>query len=111
MPRPILFEPTFISSRVFSQERSREPGENAKHELPTLNIEFSKAGLHSTLDVGSSAFEVFCGFAGRVAESGLRHSTRNRAWGNPPWVRIPPLPRRIRQGYSESGLANISRRR
>src|SRR5437867_8178982 len=30
---------------------------------------------------------------GRVAESGLRHSTRNRAWGNPPWVRIPPLPR------------------
>src|ERR1700732_3673634 len=29
---------------------------------------------------------------GRVAESGLRHSTRNRAWGNPPWVRIPPLP-------------------
>jgi hypothetical protein len=32
---------------------------------------------------------------GRVAESGLRHSTRNRAWGNPPWVRIPPLPPRI----------------
>src|SRR5947208_1996676 len=31
---------------------------------------------------------------GRVAESGLRHSTRNRAWGNPPWVRIPPLPPR-----------------
>jgi hypothetical protein len=31
-------------------------------------------------------------FQGRVAESGLRHSTRNRAWGNPPWVRIPPLP-------------------
>src|SRR5213075_589395 len=30
--------------------------------------------------------------SGRVAESGLRHSTRNRAWGNPPWVRIPPLP-------------------
>ena len=29
---------------------------------------------------------------GRVAESGLRHSTRNRAWGYPPWVRIPPLP-------------------
>src|SRR5437879_12748070 len=29
---------------------------------------------------------------GRVAESGLRHSTRNRAWGKPPWVRIPPLP-------------------
>ena len=27
-----------------------------------------------------------------MAESGLRHSTRNRAWGNPPWVRIPPLP-------------------
>src|SRR5947209_2340536 len=30
--------------------------------------------------------------SGRVAESGLRHSTRNRAWGNPPWVQIPPLP-------------------
>src|SRR5206468_4107252 len=40
-------------------------------------------------DVGRSTFS----FAyGRVAESGLRHSTRNRAWGNPPWVRIPPLP-------------------
>src|ERR1051325_11890703 len=38
--------------------------------------------------VGYSTF--FC--HGRVAESGLRHSTRNRAWGNPPWVRIPPLP-------------------
>src|SRR5881628_1784509 len=48
------------------------------------------------------AFEVGCStlgvrrflfrFQGRVAESGLRHSTRNRAWGNPPWVRIPPLP-------------------
>ena len=40
-------------------------------------------------DVGRSAFLLP---HGRVAESGLRHSTRNRAWGNPPWVRIPPLP-------------------
>jgi hypothetical protein len=24
--------------------------------------------------------------------AGVGHSTRNRAWGNPPWVRIPPLP-------------------
>src|SRR6476661_1158599 len=37
-------------------------------------------------------FDVFLFLKGRVAESGLRHSTRNRAWGNPPWVRIPPLP-------------------
>src|SRR5215472_2878506 len=37
-------------------------------------------------------FDVRLTFSGRVAESGLRHSTRNRAWGNPPWVRIPPLP-------------------
>src|SRR6266699_5810032 len=34
----------------------------------------------------------FSSNGGMVAESGLRHSTRNRAWGNPPWVRIPPLP-------------------
>src|SRR5438270_4839529 len=37
-------------------------------------------------------YSTFCFCRGRVAESGLRHSTRNRAWGNPPWVRIPPLP-------------------
>src|SRR5438552_13069765 len=55
-----------------------------------------------TLDVGRSALatpkllayagSTFFFRHGRVAESGLRHSTRNRAWGNPPWVRIPPLP-------------------
>src|SRR5437762_13603088 len=55
-----------------------------------------------TLDVGRSALatpklsayagSTFFSRHGRVAESGLRHSTRNRAWGNPPWVRIPPLP-------------------
>src|SRR5215831_20142745 len=45
-------------------------------------------------DVGCSTLGVrgFLLLSGRVAESGLRHSTRNRAWGNPPWVRIPPLP-------------------
>src|SRR5436309_12847919 len=45
-------------------------------------------------DVGCWTFSVRRSFShsGRVAESGLRHSTRNRAWGNPPWVRIPPLP-------------------
>src|SRR5438105_12031812 len=43
------------------------------------------------LDVRRSALDL-CFSRGRVAESGLRHSTRNRAWGNPPWVRIPPLP-------------------
>src|SRR5437667_1327053 len=45
-------------------------------------------------DVGCWTFSVrrFSAHSGRVAESGLRHSTRNRAWGNPPWVRIPPLP-------------------
>src|SRR6516162_8950568 len=41
---------------------------------------------------GVGGFGVFFSPEGRVAESGLRHSTRNRAWGNPPWVRIPPLP-------------------
>ena len=41
---------------------------------------------------GVGGFGVFFSPQGRVAESGLRHSTRNRAWGNPPWVRIPPLP-------------------
>src|SRR5207247_9601795 len=40
---------------------------------------------------------------GRVAESGLRHSTRNRAWGNPPWVRIPPLPSCFASAISKSG--------
>src|SRR6476659_579346 len=44
------------------------------------------------LDVGRWTFGVFFRPQGRVAESGLRHSTRNRAWGNSPWVRIPPLP-------------------
>src|ERR1700730_15206144 len=39
---------------------------------------------------------------GRVAESGLRHSTRNRAWGNPPWVRIPPLPPAFAFSYCEN---------
>ena len=42
--------------------------------------------------VSVGGFSVFFSPEGRVAESGLRHSTRNRAWGNPPWVRIPPLP-------------------
>src|SRR5437764_4109984 len=46
------------------------------------------------------------GGPGRVAESGLRHSTRNRAWGNPPWVRIPPLPLALRKEHlaKESAL-------
>src|SRR6478672_11251002 len=42
--------------------------------------------------LAQAGFDVFLFLKGRVAESGLRHSTRNRAWGNPPWVRIPPLP-------------------
>jgi hypothetical protein len=46
---------------------------------------------------------------GRVAESGLRHSTRNRAWGNPPWVRIPPLPPR-RTTFSISSIFDASNR-
>src|SRR2546423_5228672 len=54
------------------------------------------------LDVGCWTLNVrrsfFC--RGRVAEPGLRHSTRNRAWGNPPWVRIPPLPRGLSKGAS-----------
>ena len=47
--------------------------------------------------------------AGRVAESGLRHSTRNRAWGNPPWVRIPPLPPPINRTESRAALAVYAR--
>src|SRR5437016_13094178 len=43
--------------------------------------------------------------SGRVAESGLRHSTRNRAWGNPPWVRIPPLPLALSKRASGQGSA------
>jgi hypothetical protein len=42
---------------------------------------------------------------GRVAESGLRHSTRNRAWGDPPWVRIPPLPL---NGLVSNNTINVS---
>ena len=60
---------------------------SVRRTLPT-----SHRCLHSTLNVGRWAFGVFSCPLGRVAESGLRHSTRNRAWGNPPWVRIPPLP-------------------
>src|SRR5512132_3404802 len=60
-------------------------------QRPTLNAQ-SRRQLHSMLDVRRSTFGVFFSPQGRVAESGLRHSTRNRAWGNPPWVRIPPLP-------------------
>jgi hypothetical protein len=48
--------------------------------------------LHSALHVRPWTSRRFLVPQGRVAESGLRHSTRNRAWGNPPWVRIPPLP-------------------
>src|SRR5438067_12631737 len=69
-----------------------------------------------TLDVGRSALatpklSAYAGSTfffrhGRVAESGLRHSTRNRAWGNPPWVRIPPLPLALRKEHlaKESAL-------
>src|SRR5947199_465641 len=48
-------------------------------------------------DVGCWTFSVrrFSAHSGRVAESGLRHSTRNRAWLNPLWVPIPPLPRSV----------------
>src|SRR5207247_9931503 len=50
-------------------------------------------------DVGCWTFSVrrFSAHSGRVAEPGLRHSTRNRACGDPPWVRIPPLPLALRK--------------
>src|SRR5207248_2772621 len=57
-------------------------------------------------DVGCWTFSVrrFSVHSGRVAESGLRHSTRNRAWGNPPWVRIPPLPPpNAKRNHSKAG--------
>src|SRR5262249_1484465 len=64
-----------------------------KAELQTrTETRLSAPQLHSILDVRRLAFDVFSCAKGRVAESGLRHSTRNGAWGNPPWVRIPPLP-------------------
>src|ERR1051325_1387302 len=47
----------------------------AEHRKPNSE----RARLHSTFDVGRSAFDVFLLIKGRVAESGLRHSTRNRA--------------------------------
>ncbi len=86
MPKPILFETTLISLRARSQEVSAGTAQ-LWMTIP------DPSRLHSALDVGRSAFDVFRTFSGRVAESGLRHSTRNRAWGNPPWVQIPPLPR------------------
>src|SRR6516165_224314 len=57
--------------------------------------------------LAQAGFDVFLFLKGRVAESGLRHSTRNRAWGNPPWVRIPPLPPRwavCQRDFFGSGL-------
>ncbi len=57
--------------------------------MSTLKVPFR---TQFAFDVEYSTFSVRASHFGRVAESGLRHSTRNRAWGNPPWVRIPPLP-------------------
>src|SRR6266536_4439779 len=72
-----------------------------------------------TLDVGRSALatpkllayagSTFFFRHGRVAESGLRHSTRNRAWGNPPWVRIPPLPPWFRIAELHDTISNPER--
>ena len=61
-----------------------------------------KLGLHRT--IARRKLPSTIPQRGRVAESGLRHSTRNRAWGNPPWVRIPPLPPR-RATFSISSIS------
>ena len=57
--------------------------------------------------LAQAGFGVFLSPLGRVAESGLRHSTRNRAWGNPPWVRIPPLPLFHSTTYEFRRLADL----
>ena len=66
-----------------------------------------KLGLHRTIARRKLPSTILQ--RGRVAESGLRHSTRNRAWGNPPWVRIPPLPPR-RATFSISSIFTRSHR-
>src|SRR4029453_5614472 len=62
----------------------------------TSNAQRRTSNFHMgvAFDVGCWTFSLrrSSAHSGRVAESGLRHSTRNRAWGNPPWVQIPPLP-------------------
>src|SRR5215216_7369863 len=65
-----------------------------RRDIKTNVFEDSLPRAELPFDVGCWTFSVrrFLLLQGRVAESGLRHSTRNRAWGNPPWVRIPPLP-------------------
>ena len=51
-----------------------------KHKKTRVNdCPTFKSGLHSRLDVGRSPFAIRFWAKGRVAESGLRHSTRNRA--------------------------------
>src|SRR5262249_1182938 len=78
---------------VRDASRQSHDGLNTNAQRPTLNVQhpMSKPVAFS---VGCSTFDVrrFLSPHGRAAESGLRHSTRNRAWGNPPWVQIPPLP-------------------
>src|SRR5437762_1683696 len=82
-------------------------------ERPTPNPE-RRISKTVAFDVGYSTFDIrrFFLLKGRVAESGLRHSTRNRAWGNPPWVRIPPLPftyeKRDRIAKSKSRITSVS---
>ena len=68
---------------------------NAEPRTPNTESVAFGVGCWTFMPVRLGPFDVFfVSKIGRVAESGLRHSTRNRAWGNPPWVRIPPLPRK-----------------
>src|ERR1700730_11709752 len=66
----------------------RPIAEVAKYPASNFKMNFALNIRCWTLSVGR-----FPLLKGRVAESGLRHSTRNRASAkNRTWVRIPPLP-------------------
>ena len=91
MPQPSLFEVRCISERQISQALWQTAVVISKKETPNGRSRTEVCIRRWMLDVQRS---MFSSAKGRVAESGLRHSTRNRAWGNPPWVRIPPLPPR-----------------
>src|SRR6266571_3619908 len=64
-----------------------------KHKKTPVNDRPTfKSGLHSRLDVRRSPFAIRFWAKGRVAESGLRHSTRNRASRNNGTVGSNPTP-------------------
>ena len=105
-----------LSARRAGASQADAPEYNAQRPTPNAERRISKTVAFDVgcwtfalaTHFGVGGFGVFFSPQGRVAESGLRHSTRNRAWGNPPWVRIPPLPpfrwffERVRQARRQS---------